>query len=235
MKIFFLLAAALTLAAVPAHSQTAAETLQKAIYTQETAGDLDTAISLYRQIVNSGSSPRDLAAQAQYRLAQSLLQKGDLGNAASEFERLARNYADYGNLISSLANTARLSTRTDSILTRDQQLADITKRLASLQKEAGPPPFIKIGGNVAQANLLSQAKPVYPAQAKAARVQGIVTFTATIGKDGHIENLELVSGPPLLVQAAMEAVRQWVYKPTLLNGQPVTVVTTIDVNFTLSN
>ena len=84
------------------------------------------------------------------------------------------------------------------------------------------------------ANLISQPKPVYPPLAKAARVQGTVKFQATISKEGTIQNLQLVSGPPLLVQAAMQAVQQWEYKPTLLNGEPVEVITTIDVNFTLS-
>jgi len=61
-----------------------------------------------------------------------------------------------------------------------------------------------------------------------------VKFEAKIAKDGTIQDLKLVSGPPLLVQAAMQAVQQWVYKPTLLNGEAVEVLTTIDVNFTLS-
>lgn len=102
---WLIVAAAISVTA--AYPQTAAELMQKGIYTQETAGDLDGAIAIYRQIVNSGSAPRDLAAQAQYRLAQSLLQKGDLGNAATEFNNLARNYADYGRLVSSMAATAR--------------------------------------------------------------------------------------------------------------------------------
>jgi protein TonB len=76
--------------------------------------------------------------------------------------------------------------------------------------------------------------PVYPPLAKQARIQGTVRFTAIIGKDGTIQNLQLVTGHPLLVAAAQDAVRQWVYKPTLLNGEPVEVVTQIDVNFTLS-
>lgn len=59
-------------------------------------------------------------------------------------------------------------------------------------------------------------------------------FNATIAKDGTVENLTLVSGHPLLVQAAQNAVKQWVHKPTLLNGSPVRVTTTIDVNFTLN-
>jgi protein TonB len=87
---------------------------------------------------------------------------------------------------------------------------------------------------VAAASLLNQVKPVYPPLAKAARVQGTVKFEAEISKEGAIQNLKLVSGPPLLVQAAMAAVQQWRYRPTMLNGEPVVVLTTIDVNFTLS-
>jgi protein TonB len=100
--------------------------------------------------------------------------------------------------------------------------------------DPAPPGTMRVGATVQAANIISQAKVSYPPLAKAARVQGTVRFEATIGKDGHVENLQLVSGPPLLVQAAMDSVRQWVYKPTLLNGQPISVITTVDVNFTLS-
>jgi hypothetical protein len=105
------LAAAVALLALPALTQTTGELLQKGIYTQDTAGDLDGAIAIYRQIVNSGNSPREIAAQAQYRLAQSLIEKGDLANGATEFSNLARNYADYGRLIASLAARASESVR----------------------------------------------------------------------------------------------------------------------------
>jgi protein TonB len=93
---------------------------------------------------------------------------------------------------------------------------------------------VQIGGRVAEANLIRKVQPVYPPLAKSARVQGTVEFTATISKEGNIENLTLVRGHPLLVNAAREAVQQWKYKPTLLNGQPVEVITDIIVNFTLS-
>jgi protein TonB len=96
------------------------------------------------------------------------------------------------------------------------------------------PSVVRIGGQVAEANLIRKVQPVYPPLAKSARVQGTVEFTAVISKEGNIENLQLVRGHPLLVQAAKEAVLQWKYRPTLLNGQPVTVVTDIIVNFTLS-
>jgi len=102
--------------------------------------------------------------------------------------------------------------------------------------EAKPatPQRIRVGGNVQAANLIKKVTPNYPPLAKQARIQGTVHFTAIIGKDGTIQNLQLVSGHPLLVPAATDAVKQWVYKPTLLNGDPVEVITQIDVNFTLS-
>ena len=101
-----------------------------------------------------------------------------------------------------------------------------------------PPPGdnkrITIGGNVQQAKLVSQARPVYPPEAKQARVQGVVQLQAIIGTDGHVASLSVIGGHPLLVPAAVEAVSQWVYQQTLLNGVPVEVITQIDVNFTLS-
>ena len=97
------------------------------------------------------------------------------------------------------------------------------------------PQRIKIGGQVQQANLIKQVKPVYPPLAKQARISGVVHLSAIISKDGTIQELKALPGAhPLLVPAAIEAVKQWVYKPTMLNGEPVEVVTTIDVNFTLN-
>lgn len=100
-------------------------------------------------------------------------------------------------------------------------------------KQAAPQ-RIRVGGNVQAANLIRKITPQYPPLAKQARVQGTVKFQAIIGKDGTIQNLQLISGHPLLVPAATDAVKQWMYRPTLLNGEPVEVVTQIDVNFTLS-
>lgn len=100
------------------------------------------------------------------------------------------------------------------------------------QTPAVPSP-IRVGQAVQAANLINNVAPVYPPLAKAAHVQGTVEFQATIGTDGAVKNLQLVSGPPLLVRAAMDAAKQWTYKPTLLNGSPVDVITTIDINFTL--
>lgn len=101
-------------------------------------------------------------------------------------------------------------------------------------KPAAPTKPLVVGGKVQLANLIHKVVPQYPPMAKAAHVSGVVTLGAVIAKDGTIEQLRVLSGNPLLVNAAMEAVKQWIYKPTLLNGQPVEVITQIDVNFTLN-
>jgi len=95
-------------------------------------------------------------------------------------------------------------------------------------------PRIRVGGNVQAANLIRKVQPVYPPLAKAARISGVVRFTVIIDREGNVANLQLVSGHPLLVEAARQAVAQWAYKPTWLNGAPVEVVTQVDVNFTIS-
>src|SRR5580658_2222335 len=99
-----ILGSALAAAQNPTQTQaTAAELLQKGIYTQETAGDLDGAIQIYRQIVGSSPAQHEIAAEAQYRLAQALVRKGDLTGAALEFQKLARDYSEYQALISRLS------------------------------------------------------------------------------------------------------------------------------------
>jgi TonB family protein len=97
-----------------------------------------------------------------------------------------------------------------------------------------PPPqgAVRVGGDAAQANLISTVTPTYPALARAARIQGVVLLQTFIDKAGSVVNLSVLSGHPLLNEAAIEAVRQWRYQPILLNGQPVDVVTTVTVNFT---
>lgn len=104
----------------------------------------------------------------------------------------------------------------------------------------GPPPpkpeapqRIRVGGQVQQANLIHQVLPVYPQIAKTAHIQGTVVLHAIIDKDGSVTELQFISGPPLLMRSAMDAVHQWRYRPTLLNGEPVQVDTTISVVFTL--
>jgi protein TonB len=97
------------------------------------------------------------------------------------------------------------------------------------------PQRVRISQGVTKGLLIHRVEPPYPPLAKAARVQGEVVLSAIISVNGEIENLQLASGHPMLVPAALTAVRQWRYKPYLLNGQPVEVETTITVIFALTN
>jgi periplasmic protein TonB len=96
-----------------------------------------------------------------------------------------------------------------------------------------PPKIVRVSSGVSQGNLVRRIQPVYPALARQARVQGAVVLEATISENGDIVDLHVVSGHPMLVAAAVEAVKQWRYKPYLLNGLPVSVETQIQVNFRL--
>jgi TonB family protein len=128
-----------------------------------------------------------------------------------------------------------------------QKAVDSKKmRAATVSSSTEPPPplpppgdqqapqRIQVGSILTPNNLIRHVRPVYPQEAKAAHIEGTVRFAATIGKTGRILNLQVISGHPLLVESALVAVRQWEYKPILLNGQPVEIKTMIDVNFTLS-
>jgi protein TonB len=96
-----------------------------------------------------------------------------------------------------------------------------------------PPTLLRLSRGVVAAKAIYQPKPDYPPLAVMAHIQGTVVLEAIIGKDGTVQNLRVVSGHPLLVQAAINAVRNWRYQPTLLSSEPVDVVTEIDVRFSL--
>jgi protein TonB len=99
-----------------------------------------------------------------------------------------------------------------------------------------PPPVepIRVGGNISPPTKVTDVPPVYPPVAQAARVQGVVILEAVIGPTGLVTDVNVLRSVPLLDDAAISAVRQWVYTPTLLNGVPVPVIMTVTVNFTMS-
>lgn len=101
--------------------------------------------------------------------------------------------------------------------------------------KAATPQRIRLGGNLQAAKLLHQVTPAYPVLAKAGRVQGVVQLNAVIGKDGMVQEITLISGHPLLVEAAIQAARQFRYRPTYLNGLAVEVDTVINVQFRLNS
>jgi len=87
---------------------------------------------------------------------------------------------------------------------------------------------------MSEGDLIHKIQPTYPALARSARIQGIVVLQAVISKQGTIENVTVLTGHPLLIPAAIAAVRQWRYRPYILNNEPVEVETQITVNFSLA-
>jgi protein TonB len=116
-----------------------------------------------------------------------------------------------------------------SVISATSSLAAVPKFVPAI------PQRIRISAGVTKGLLIHRVEPTYPTLARSARVQGDVVLSAVIDTNGQIQNLQLVSGHPMLVPAAITAVKQWRYKPYLLNGQPVEVETTITVIFTLSS
>ena len=98
---------------------------------------------------------------------------------------------------------------------------------------ADPPKRIHVKAEAMAGNIISQVQPVYPIEAKQARIQGKVVLEAVVNKDGSVENLKVKEGPKELQQSALDAVRQWKYKPFLLNGNPIEVETTVNVMYSL--
>jgi protein TonB len=105
-----------------------------------------------------------------------------------------------------------------------------------LAKSPVPTPVkrIRVAARVAEANLIHDVTPLYPPEAGRARLEGTVLLMAVIGKDGSVKDVRVESGLPILAQAAIDAVRQWRYKPYLIDGEPVEIDSRITINFTLS-
>jgi len=99
---------------------------------------------------------------------------------------------------------------------------------------AAEPPRIRVGGIVLESKLINKVIPIYPILARQARISGTVELLGVVGTDGRIRSLQVVSGHPLLIRAALDAVRQWVYTPTRLNDEPVEVMAPITVSFVLN-
>ena len=157
--------------------------------------------------------------------------------AADSYERVSRAVHEFDEHMGVNLSTSREGDVTFVITavggTLGGMIAPPPPPPAPLASGADMPRRINIGGNIQQSKLISQPRPAYPPLAKQARISGVVNLQAVIATDGTVKNLTVISGHPLLVPAALEAVRLWVYQQTLLNGEPVEVMTQIDVNFTL--
>jgi protein TonB len=113
-------------------------------------------------------------------------------------------------------------------------MGSILSATPTVAPKIATPQRVRVSSGVSTGMLVRKVPPSYPPLARQARIQGTVVLQATISKEGSIENLQLISGHPMLAPAAIEAVKQWKYKPYLLNGEPVEVETQVQVNFTLA-
>jgi TonB family protein len=181
------------------------------------------AMTEFREVLRL--EPDNVNARA--GLGQALEQTGDLEGAISVYQdgvRLAPQHAGMHYLLGQA-----LEKKGDETAAQEQF------HIAS-QLPPGPetPARIRVGGMVESAKLIYKLSPVYPPEAEQARVRGVVKLDVVIGRDGTVQDVKLLSGDSSLAEAAIAAVRQWRYKPTTLNGDPVEVATEVDVNFTLA-
>jgi protein TonB len=112
--------------------------------------------------------------------------------------------------------------------------ASVPAAMPAAETEPAETATVRVGGAIREPRKLKNVSPVYPDIARQARVQGVVILECTIGPDGRIEHVKIRRPIPLLDAAAVEAVKQWVYTPTLINGVPARVIMTVTVNFKLS-
>jgi TonB family protein len=178
-----------------------------------------------------------LSEQAKNDLLSRLpVHEGDI-MADDSFDKVVKVVRDYDEHL----NVGRMLPRGSSdrvgitIIAPGGGMAASPMSTASVPPPADGTKRITIGGNVQQAKLISQPAPVYPPLAKQARISGVVHLQVVIAKDGTVKDIALISGHPLLVPPSFEAVKNWRYQPTLLNGDPVEVLTQVDVNYTLSD
>jgi protein TonB len=210
------------------------------------------AIAFALAIAASGCSPRPnaevdaanaavdkAASQDAGRYASTSLKSAEDARAALGAELKAQD----GKWVKSYDKAKELAVATkeagdkamaDAVSEKEKAEAVAAKRrvnVAAARATAVKAP-LRIGGQIKPPTRIKDVKPVYPQIAQSAHVQGAVTIEATIGPDGKVSEAKIVRSVPLLDQAALDAVRQWEYMPTLLNGVPIPVVTTVTVNFT---
>jgi len=187
-------------------------------------GQRDPAIKGFREAVRLQPD----TAEAHFGLANALyLKKGDRREAFAEFDRALALAPDDGRIRRAYAGSLEMDGK--------KPAAEEQRQIANQLSPASDVPMrIRVGGQVMQGKLISQVNPHYPREAKNNRIQGKVVMEALIGADGSVIDLEVISGDPALVRVATDAVMQWRYQSTLLNGRPVQVVTEIDINFSLA-
>ena len=186
-------------------------------------GELDNAIREFREIVRL--NPSD--ASAHQALGELLSSKGELDAAKAEFLTVMQLKTKTSEPLREAANN--LVDKEENVPPTPNPAVETPPKKSAILKVA--PTRVPQGGIVQPARLLHRVEPTYPPLAAQAHVSGTVRLHANVGKDGSVLEVEALSGPPLLLPSAMNAVKQWRYSPALLNGHPVEVDTTIDVEF----
>jgi TonB family protein len=208
-----------------------ARKLDPAIGTEPLAG-------LYSAILLSGNEP-GLAAQIRNELQGS----NDIALVGSVGRQVVEGGSTQMSASERYALANELVTHAQSLEPQNPDWADLMEGVKAITGVAFPAvtvqapggvQAIRIGGAVAAANLQESSPPIYPALAKAASVQGTVKLQIRIGTDGHVKDATVISGHPLLTTAAMDAAKLYVYKPTMLNGQAVDVLTDVEIVFRLT-
>lgn len=185
-------------------------------------GDQEGAIVAYKE------AARREPDEALYHteLAVLLEKRGDLDAAMAQAREAIRIAPDNPGGHFLLAKTLRMK--------GDDEEAAKENAIATTLQGKNPIKRIRVGALVMSARLVHEVTPTYPGKAKRAGIQGTVRLEAVIGKDGKLRDMKLLSGDPILAKAAMKAVSEWRYQPTVVNGEPVEVVTAIDVKFALA-
>jgi len=211
---------------------------QERIDLRQRARKLDPAVGteplagLYSAILLSGNEP-GLAAQIRSELQSS----NDIALVGSVGRHVVEGGSTHLSASDRYALAKELVTHAQSLEPQNRDWADLMEGVKAMT-DGGLPAVrtvdaqtIRVGGNVTAYNLQESAPPIYPPLAKAASVQGTVKLQIRIGADGRVKDVTVISGHPLLITAAMDAAKLYVYKPTLLNGQPVEVLTDVEIAF----
>jgi TonB family protein len=188
----------------------------------EADGDQEGAIVAHKEAVHR--KPDEVSFYTE--LADLLEKKGDLDGAMAQAREAIRIAPDNPGGHFVMAKTLRMK--------GDNEEAAKENEIATTLQAKNPIKRIRVGGLVMSAKLVHKVNPTYPREAKRAGAQGTVRLEAVIGKDGNVRNVRLLSGDSILAEAATEAVSKWRYQPTLIAGEPVEVVTEINVNFALA-
>ena len=184
-----------------------------------------------QSLASASSSGADKYAAPALKDAQAAQAALDTELKAQE-GKLIKSY-DRARELAVVAKTTADKAATEATGARERAEAEATRKAnAAAARREKLAKAIRVGGRIRAPIRIKEVAPVYPAIARSARVQGDVVIEATIDEEGNVADARVVKSVPLLDQAALEAVRQWHYQPTLLNGVPTAVVTTVTVKFT---